>query len=155
MPEPALFVREGDRIVPARPEDSEVAAAYAAFPDKGPVRSGYRLTILARDRPFAAGEEVRVVHVCEAVEPGTQLYLMGPKPVYGEMVDGVLATAPPPSPSAPLGPGGTYDGRVAVGPGVDTNYEITSYRFQTPGVHSIVWQLGPWTSNEMRIVVAS
>lgn len=153
-PEISLFVREGDRIVPAPPEDIEVARGYPAFSDKGAVHRGYRLTILTRSTRYRAGEEVRVIHVCEAVEPGSVLYVMGPKRVYGELVDGRMATDPPPNPEEPLVPAQPYDGRVVPGPGVDVNYEITRYRFDNPGEHTISWQLGDLVSNVRRIEVS-
>lgn len=155
MHEPALFIREGDRIVPAPIEDLELARSYAGFTDKGSVHNGYRLTILTRSTAYHIGEEVRVVHVCEAVESGTKLCIMGPKPVYGELVDGLPVSDPPPNPADPLASSEPYDGRVVPGPCVDTNYEITSYRFDTPGTHTICWQLGKLASNVRRIEISA
>jgi hypothetical protein len=80
---------------------------------------------------------------------------MGPKRVYGELVDDKLVTDPPPNPADPLVPSEPYDGRVIPGPGVDTNYEITRYRFDTPGIHTISWQLGELVSNVLRIEIGA
>jgi hypothetical protein len=148
-----LYVRVGDRIVPAPPEDQAVLERYAEFPDKGPVAHGYRLTILTGRTSYRAGEEVRVVHVCEAVEPGTELFVMGPKQVYGEEVDGVPVT-PPPLGIDPLRPA-EYDGRVLPGPAADANYEITSYRFDAPGTHTIRWCPRSPASNELRLEIVA
>src|SRR4051812_40317177 len=90
-----LFEREGDRIVDAPAEDKAVLAGYLEFEDKGPVVDGYRLTILTRKTSLAVGEAARIVHVCESVSDAAELYVMGPKPVDGEYVDGVLATREP------------------------------------------------------------
>ncbi len=149
---PALFVRDGDRLVEAAREDEEVAARYPAFPDKGPVVDGYRLTILSRQGAYGVGDPVRVIHVCEAVLRGTKLYVMGPKPVYDEDVDGKRATAATPPGEDALAPS-TYDGRVVDGPAVDYNYEITEYRFDAPGTHTIQWRPRPFASNVLRIEV--
>jgi hypothetical protein len=147
MQEPALFVRAGDHIVPAPAEDIELARSYAQFAEKGPVHNGYRLTILTQRTMYRVGEEVRVIHICEAVAQGTQLYVMGPKPPHGECIDDIPAVDPPPNPADPLAPSGPYDGRVIPGPGVDANYEITRYRFSTPGIHTISWRPGAFVSN--------
>lgn len=149
---PTLFVRDGARLVEASSEDQDVAAGYPAFPDKGPVVDGYRLTILSSKGACFIGEPVRVVHVCEAVTPGASLYVMGPKPVYGEEVDGKPATAAAPPGEDALAPS-AYDGRVVDGPAVDYNYEITEYRFDTPGTHTIQWRPGPYRSNVLRVEV--
>jgi hypothetical protein len=145
-----LFVREGDRLVPAAAEDEEVARRYPMFPDKGPIAGGYRITILTREGTCHAGDLIRVIHVCEAVTAGTRLYVMGPKPVYGEYVDGILSTAAPPIGEDLLAPS-SYDGRVANGPAVDFNYEITQYRFNKPGAHRLQWRPGILVSNELKI----
>ena len=150
---PTLVVRDGSRIVEAPREDQDVAAQYPAYPDKGAVVDGYRLTILSRQGAYGVGDPVRVVHVCEAVAQGTKLYVMGPKPVYAEYVDGEHATAAVPPGENALAPS-AYDGRVVDGPAVDYNYEITEYRFATPGTHTIQWRPKPYASNVLRIEVA-
>jgi hypothetical protein len=90
-----LFERQGNRIVDAPPEDIAVARTYPLFPDKGSIISGVRLNLMSQRRQYRIGEEVRVVHVVEVVEPGREVYVMGPKPVYGEYVDDVLVPPPP------------------------------------------------------------
>jgi len=151
---PELFVREGDRIVPAPADDEEVARRYPMFPDKGPIVGGYRITILTKDVAFRAGDLLPVIHVCEAVSRDTRLYVMGPKPIYGEYVDGVLSTGAPAIGQNPLEPS-FYDGRVVDGPAVDYNYEITQYRFDGPGRHVIQWRPGTLVSNTLRIRVTA
>jgi hypothetical protein len=149
---PALFVRVGDRILPAPAEDQEVARRYFAFEDKGPVGDGARVTILTRHLEVKPGAEVRIIHVFEALTAARTLYLMGPKPVLGEYVDGL--------PAAPIARAGEdslvpefYDGRTLSGPGIDYNYEITQYRFDVPGMHQIQWCPGPLQSNTLVIRV--
>jgi hypothetical protein len=117
------------------------------------VVGGYRLTLLTAKTAYAAGEPVRVFHVCESVAPDRPLYVMGPKHVCGEYVDGRLATEPPPE-ANPLAPR-SYDGRVVDGPGVDANYDVTEYRFDTPGRHTIEWRLGAHVSNLVTVEVES
>jgi hypothetical protein len=132
---PGLYVRDGEKIVDAPAADVEVAKRYPAFEDKGPVRKGIRITLLTAKLKVAAKEEVRVIHVLEAVEPGHDVYAMGPKFVFEEYVDGALATRRWEGP-------GVYDGAVLKSPSADFNYEITSYRFAKPGRHTIVWKGG-------------
>jgi len=149
---PGLFVREGDRIVPAPEEDERLARTYPDWPDKGPVYGGRRITVMAKKDAYSVGEEVRVIHVFEAIEPGHRVYVMGPKPVQGEYVDEKLATGPPPTGGDPLVPL-NYNGRVLPSPAVDYNYEITSYKFSEPGTHRILWKIGPLRSNVLKVTV--
>ncbi|MBN2493794.1 MAG: hypothetical protein JXR96_04315 [Deltaproteobacteria bacterium] len=132
---PGLYVRKGDRIADAPPADVAVARGYPLFAAKGPAKNGIRLTIMTAKLEVAVGEEVRVIHVLEAFEPGREVYVMGPKTVFEEYVDGELAT------QRYAGPG-VYDGAVMKSPWADYNYEITSYRFSKPGRHTIQWRGG-------------
>ena len=60
---------------------------------------------------------------------------MGPKQIQNEFVDGKLAS--------PARTGlAVYNGRVMRGPGVDFNYEISSYTFDKPSKHTIQWKGG-------------
>jgi hypothetical protein len=129
------------------PEDT---ALYAGA--EGPPSRGYRLTVLAATTSVAVNETVRVVHVCESVSGDAPLYVMGPKPVYDEYVDGVRATEPPPAGEDPFAPA-SYDGRVLPGPGVDTNYEVMEYAFTSPGEHTVQWRPGGIASNTLRFTV--
>jgi hypothetical protein len=144
---PQLFARAGSSIVPAPPGDHAVAATSASSPVRGPLQEGARITILTERARYKVGEEVRVIHVLEAPAPGVQLYVMGPKSIHGEYVDGVERTPPAPAP-------GTYDGRVLQSPGVDFNYEVTTYRFTTPGPHRIQWRAEGRESNVLELEVA-
>jgi len=98
------------------------------------------------------GEEARVLHVFERTEPGEWLYVMGPKTPYGELVDGRVATEAPPGDDDPLAPA-DYDGATLPSPGLDTNFEVTVYSFDAPGVHEIVWEVGELRSNTLTIDV--
>ena len=138
--------REMGRTAPG-PGD---VALYAGA--EGPESRGYRLTILAAKTELAVDETVRVVHVCESVTEDAELYVMGPKPVYDEYVDGIRATDRLPAGEDPFAPA-AYDGRVLPGPGVDTNYEVMEYAFTSPGEHTVQWRLGEKGSNTLRFTV--
>lgn len=149
-----LFIREGDRILPATAEDEGVARNYPMFPDKGSIVRGYRITILTRNVAVHAGDFVRVIHICEALMTDSLLYVMGPKPVYDEYVNGVRSTAALPVNENPLAPS-SYDGRTAIGPAIDYNYEITQYQFKEPGIYRLQWRPGTLVSNTLRIQVTA
>jgi hypothetical protein len=145
---PQLFVRQDGRVVEAPEADIAVAEGYASWPDKGPLVDGRRLTIMAAQSPYAVGDAVRIIHVLEVTTPDLPLYVMGPKPVLDEYVDGRLVTGSPPQGVDPLLPD-SYDGRTLKGPGLDFNWEITSYRFAEPGRHEVVWRPGGLSSNKL------
>jgi hypothetical protein len=140
------------RLVEAPEEDQAVARDYPEFISKGQAVGGVRLTIMTTKTRYEIGEEVRVIHVLEATDPGHELYVMGPKTVYGEYVDNELATPPPPEADPPWQPQ-FYDGAVEPSPGLDYNYEITAYRFSQPGPHFVRWELGHLRSNLLEIEV--
>jgi hypothetical protein len=144
--------RQVDRLLSLSSEDEALLATYDSFDDKGSPTRGYRLTILCANLSVGVEDTVRILHVCESVAETSPLYVMGPKPVWGEYVDDVLATEPPPKGSDPFVPT-SYDGRVLPGPGKDTNYEVTRYRFTTPGAHTVHWRLEPNVSNVLRFTV--
>ena len=147
---PGLFEWRDGVVVEAPVEDANVARAYPRFSDKGPLISGTRLTLMTRRHRYRAGEEVRIVHVVEVIEPGRHLYVMGPKLAYAEYVDDVLMTPPPPD---DMWEPGTYNGLILPTPAVDYNYEITSYRFDDLGPHRIQWRAGNLRSNVLSIEV--
>jgi hypothetical protein len=128
-----------------------VRARYRDWPDKGRSRDGRRLTLLPETTTCAPGEEIRLWHVLEATGP-VELFVMGPKPVHGEYVDGRPATPPPPAGEDPFVPG-AYDGRTLTGPGLDVNWEPTAHRFAQPGSHTVQWRLGGLESNEVHVTV--
>jgi hypothetical protein len=130
-----LNMRRGDRIVRAPEELLRLAREYPALAAKGPIVNGRRITLMTERDHYEIGEEVRVIHVLEALGPETSVYAMGPKPVCDEYVDGVRRTPPAPD-------GGSYDGVVLGSPAVDFNYDITSYVFHSRGVHTIEWRGG-------------
>jgi len=139
-------MRKENEIVDALPEDVAVAKSYPKTKEKGEVVGGIRLTILTKKKRYQVGEEVRVIHVMEAVEPGHELFIMGPKPVHGEYVDDRPVT--PQSPAEQ-----DYDGVVLESPNVDYNYDITSYRFFEPGCHRIHWQMRELRSNTLELEI--
>jgi len=148
-----LYAREAGKIVNAPTQDVAVARAYPEWQDKGEVKNGQRITIMNAKREYRMGEQVRVIHVLESPQPGNELYVMGPKPIQEEYVDGKLAS----SARADL----CYDGAVVQSPGVDFNYEVSLYAFDKPGEHTIQWKGGGHpiqgdlkpTSNVLRIKV--
>jgi hypothetical protein len=141
-----LWTRQGNEIVEARPQDVAVAKSYPTTNEKGEVVGGTRLAILTQKKQYQVGEEVRVIHVLEVVEPGHEVFVMGPKRIYGEYVDDRPAT-----PELP--PLTDYDGLVLESPNVDYNYDVTSYRFFEPGRHRIHWQMGTLRSNTLELEV--
>ena len=147
---PGLFEWRDGSVVDAPPEDADVARSYPQFSDKGPLVSGTRLTLMTRRHQYRVGEDVRVLHIVEVVEPGRQLYVMGPKPIYGEHVDDALVTAPPPD---DMWEPATYNGPILATPAVDYNYQITSYHFDRAGTHRIQWRAGNLHSNVLSIEV--
>jgi len=149
---PQLFVRRGAEIVEAPREDVEVAEGYLAWPTKGELIDGKRLTLLTKKTACRPGEEIRVVHVVETTTPGYALYVAGPKAVHGEYVDGGLATTLSPNPDDPLVPL-DYDGITLPGPGIDYNYDVTTYVLTKPGRHTIRWKLGALESNTLEISI--
>ncbi|MBA3709417.1 MAG: hypothetical protein H0W83_11445 [Planctomycetes bacterium] len=130
-----LYERKDGAII--RASDAELATArrYATLPDadKGPVSKGQRISILAAQSTYRVGEPVRVLHVLEALDRSVDVFVMGPKAIRDEYVDDVLA-----SPIAREG--AAYDGAVPKGPLADFHYEISTYRFDTPGRHTIRWK---------------
>lgn len=150
---PGLYVRKGQQIVEASAEDQATAKGYPAWADKGALSSGMRITLLTRKTTYAPGEEIRIVHVFEAPGSGIDVYVMGPKFVHGESVDGVPVSGPPEISTYPWL--GGYDGAVLKSPAVDYNYDITSYRFSEPGTYVIGWQLGPLRSNSLSLQVGN
>ena len=143
-----LSMRKGNEIVKALPEDVAVAKSYPTANEKGEIVGGTRLTILTKKKHYQVGEEVRVIHVIEVVEPGHELFIMGPKPVYGEYVDDRPVTSQRPEVQ-------DYDGVVLESPNVDYNYDITSYRFFEPGHHRIHWQMGELRSNTLELEIVT
>jgi hypothetical protein len=147
---PGLYMRRGDRIVEALPEDIEVAKGYPHTKSKGAAVDGRRITIMCRKSTYRVAEKVRVIHVLEVLASGQEIFIMGPKAVLGEYVDGRAMT--------PEGSGepGLYDGPVLDSPGVDYNYDITTYSFATPGSHTVHWQMDGLRSNTLELeIVAS
>ena len=147
---------DADRALPVDEADAhDVLLRYQAWEKKGRIRAGRRVTILAETTTCAPGAVVRVDHVLEAVAPGHELYVMGPKPVWSEYVNGYLQEAgeSPESSADPFVPQ-EYDGRVLDSPGLDANFAPSYYRFPRSGRYEIRWQPGSWRSNRLVIVVA-
>ncbi|MBN1316065.1 MAG: hypothetical protein JXA42_11370 [Anaerolineales bacterium] len=143
---PGLYIRQDDKIVEALPEDIQVAKQYPTVKNKGKVVGGRRITLMCAKDIFTVGETVRILHVLEVLEPGQDIYVMGPKAIYGEYVDGKLATAE-------FLEEQVYDGRVLSSPGVDYNFDITTYSFSEPGRHEIYWQMGDLRSNNLELEI--
>jgi hypothetical protein len=152
-PEQMWISRDG--LIEIAPEEILVIArSYWSFKDKGRLSpKGERLTILTSTTEVGVGEEVCIVHVHETTKPGPEIYWAGPKPVYGETINGRAVT-----PLSFLEY--DYDGEVVPTPEVDFNYDVTKYRLPR-GTHIIRWSMRPpfrehggkLTSNELRIVV--
>ena len=108
--------------------------------------------MLMRNTTYNVNEEIHVIHVYEVVVPGQLVYVMGPKPVYGEYVDEQLVTPEPTPGDDPFVPS-FYDGRAVPSPAVDYNYEVTVYSFSEPRRHRIDWRAGPLRSNTLKFEV--
>jgi hypothetical protein len=147
---PELYARSGRDIVAAPEQDQAVARQYPTSSLRGALTDGLRMTILTARARYAVGEEVRVVHVVETAA-GQEAYVMGPKPIYGEVVDGAGVTPGPETAEYPWV--GVYDGAVLAGPAADYNFEVTTYRFDAPGLHRIEWRIGKRRSNTLVIDV--
>lgn len=132
---------------PAPPEDVRVAEGYAAFGAKGALVDGRRRTVMTAQTHYTVGDEVRVVHIYEVQVEGVEMVAMGPKVVYGEYVDGALAT--PEAPEARL-----HDGPRILSPAVDFFFDVTVYQFDE-GDHEIYWQPDTLRSNTLRLTVTS
>jgi len=131
-----LLERKGDKIVAAPTEDLALAKTYRAFQKQR--TAGYGPTDYDHDAPCAVphGRAGSCAAHIGSRRIWNERSSYGPKKVYDEYVDGKLVTS--------KGPGEkpTYDGRVADRPIVDFNYEITTYTFTEPGLHTIQWKGG-------------
>jgi hypothetical protein len=99
-----------------------------------------------------AGETIEVIHVADFVEEGREVYVMGPKTIYGEHIDGVVQNELPPYFEDALIPI-FYNGAVITSPALDFNYNITTITFKEAGIHTIVWQPGDYSSNTLEIEI--
>lgn len=141
-----LFVRVGNDIKNAPPEDVEVAQRYPRSSSKGALVNGNRITILTAKSRYRVNEPVRIIHVHEVAAPGQRVYVMGPAPIYHEFVDGIQVTPDPPMVRG-------YAGMVVRSPEANYNYEITEYCFTEPGRHTIQWRDRDLRSNLLTVVV--
>lgn len=149
---PGLYVRRGDQIVDASAQDSAVAQRYPTTTEKGALVDGTRLTLLTEKQTYRVNEPIHVIHVTEVTALGRHVYVMGPKPIYGEYVDDQLVTKLPPSNEDPLAPS-MYSGRVLPSPALDYNYDITVYSFAEPGIHHLQWKMGALHSNVLTLMI--
>jgi hypothetical protein len=151
-PWPGLYVRDGEQIVSASEADVALAQSYPRWASKGPIIDGARLTILIARTRYVHSEDIHVLHVGEILSPGREVYVMGPKPVYGEYRDGLANSLEEEDPFHPT----TYNGAVITSPAVDFNYEITVYHELAPGEHELIWKPNAkYQSNVLRFTVAA
>ena len=147
-----LYIRNGDDIVPAPELDLIVARGYADWAFKGEVIEGRSITIMAADKVYKTGEKIHIIHVMEAVTPGIKVFVMGPKEIFDEYLDGKLQGSSLPETEHPFNPL-EYDGQVVNSPWIDFNYDISIYSFDEPGRYMLIWQPGKWKSNTLEILV--
>ena len=133
--------------------DATLADRYHEWAGHGGVLGGRRVSICSARTDYRVGDEIRIVHAMEVIEPGHDVFVMGPKEVFDEYVDDVpcgdaggIDDVDPFSPAE-------YDGRVAASPAVDTNFMTTVHTFMGPGDHEISWRPGPLRSNVVRVRV--
>ena len=134
-PQPTeLFERSGDKIIAASAAVLALARTYREFKYKGEVVNGVRKTIMTRKRSYKIGEPVRVIHVFESVQYGPAMSTMGPEPICSEFVDGRHVEYKSCSGSRSIGWGYTRN------PTVNFNFDISTFRFDEPGIHTIRWK---------------
>ena len=146
-----LSVRDRDQLVEASAADAAVVQGYASWRDKGNEIDHTRVTVMTSKSDYAVGESIHVVHVFDLSVPGRSAFIMGPKPAVSEYLDDKLATTAPQAPHYPWV--GEYDGATLLSPAIDYNFDITSYRFDAPGTHTIQWRPGNLVSNTLTIHV--
>ncbi len=131
------YDRPADRskLVKGPQEDVEVLRTYARAAEKGPLTgpAGERLTILTKKKTYAVGEEIRVLHVHEVTRAGKEVFVMGPKGIFGEYVDARMVS------TLAAAPADSYDGAVLQSPEVDHNYESSGYKLPA-GRHVLQWK---------------
>lgn len=148
-----LYIRKNGDLIEAPENDIKVAKNYPDWVDKGNEINGKRLTIMTEKSDYRLNEEVRVIHVVDYVSPGQDAFLMGPKKVYNEYINGELVTEGLKRRGKdPLIPE-FYDGLVMKSPVIDFNFDITAYRLSEKGIYNIQWILGPYRSNVVKIIV--
>lgn len=154
IPDPPCFTRDAHGTpAPCAEPDAAVIRTYATWPAHGRARRHVRFSIGTAATRVKVGARVRILHVMESLDK-SQLWVMGPKAVYGLTVDGKLrGTLGPNVGGSEPWLGETYDGAVEPGPGLDTNFEISEFLFETPGRHTVVWHVGAWTSNTLVFTV--
>ena len=141
------------RFVDAPAADQAIIRDYPFWVDKGPLVGATRLTLTTARTALLVGEAVRVAHIVEECGSGRMLYIVGPKAVSDEFIDGVLVTpASQRQGEYPWLPA-SYDGELAASPGIDDNFAITEYSFAQPGVHRIDWRPGRFRSNVLVVTV--
>ncbi len=146
-----LYDRQGDEIIDAAAEDTKLAMSYPDFQGKGPVKDGTRLTIMVQNRVFAKGETIHILHFVEITRPGAELYIMGPKQVYGLYIDDHLMGEQAPDSQYPWV--GIYDGAVLPSPELDYNFEIGKYAMDVIGEHNIQWRIDGFVSNTVVVTI--
>lgn len=131
-----LYERKGAAIVAAPASDLALARSYRGLKYKGEIVNGVRKTIMTRKQRYRIGEPVRVIHVLESVQYGPQMSLMGPEPICTEYVDDKLAD------NQFCHGSRSVSGGVTWYPSTNFNFDISTYRFNEPGIHTIRWKSG-------------
>lgn len=133
--------------------DKELARSlYEDLAHKSEENAERILAILTAQKVVAVDEPVRVFHLIEFMKKGAEIFIMGPKDIYGEFVNGHLAS--PKVPEGQMYPWMMlYDGPVLEGPGLDENFKVSVYRFSQPGRYEINWQFEEQRSNTLTITV--
>ncbi len=140
------------RFVNVSEEIQNWLKAYPFWMDKGPIKNQRRLTITCQKTIFKINEAIRIAHYIEELDSGQIIYGMGPKQITNEFVNDSLCTPSSLDSNTPW-LGLTYDGEVTDSPGLDYNFEITTYRFSKEGTYTIYWKPGDYCSNGLIIYV--
>ena len=149
----SLYTRKGNELVRASKEDISTATNYVFWKNKGNIIEGCRVTIMSKKESYSCSEEIRIIHVLEVLKAGYLIYINGPKQVSNEFVNDEPYTGKIDSRQEDPFKPDTYNGRIVESPGIDYNFEITSYRFKENGIYNICWSPGKWKSNVLEIEV--
>ncbi len=144
--------RVGDEWHELPNEDTKCLREYSTSNSKGKWSQDRRISILTDHLTAKVGETIKIFHVFEDRSIGQELYIMGPKLVYGVWTDGKCTSAVPEGlaeyPFTLI-----YDGRTLPSPGWDYNFAFTTVSFNAIGKHEVVWKIGDLESNQLSISI--
>jgi hypothetical protein len=132
--------------------DEHLMQSYPYWKNKGAWFDGIRCTILTRATQVHVNDTLHVIHMMEDTLRGRAVFIMGPKEIFGEVINDSLVSLPVPAGKTPWA-ANILDGETPPAPYVDYNFAITEYHFSKPGVYNIRWKMGNYSSNVLVIHV--